>query len=283
MSDAAKLLRFAVEGERVRRAASALERVSPLLASGIRRAMPFLATRGASVALAYTRAMPIGDLLQDIARPIHATHVVATPAGGHGAIILDGGAIALILDGVLGGDGTALPTLDAAGLTTPQMALLSRVIDGVVKAFSEVLSKKFGLTLQPDNPDAEAAMTEGAPVACCLEFGSGTQVGRVILLLAKEALLGESESRETEKQQPLDARVAAVVGQVELEVVAELARVKMTLGRLSSLKAGDTIRLDVPVGGTVSVRAEGHTVLRGHPTTSAGQIAIRVAGGSESR
>lgn len=151
--------------------------------------------------------------------------------------------------------------------------------DGVVKAFSEVLSRKFGLTLQAEAPDAEAAISEGAPVACCLEIGEGAQVGRIVLLLAKEALLGDSDSRDEAERHPQDARVAAVVGQVELEMVAELARVRMTLGRISALKAGDTIRLDVPVGGTVSVRVDGRMLLRGHPTTSAGQIAIRVTGG----
>jgi flagellar motor switch protein FliM len=50
----------------------------------------------------------------------------------------------------------------------------------------------------------------------------------------------------------------------------------MTLGQLSSLRVGDTIRLEVPVGGAINVRADGRVVLRGHPTTSAGQIAVRI-------
>ncbi len=278
MTESAKLLRFAVEGDRVRRAASTLERISPLLASAVKRAMPFLASRGATVALSFARATPIGDLVAELSRPIHAAHFVSTPGGAHGAVVLDGGAIAMILDGVLGGDGTTPPTLDEAGLTGPQKALLARVLDGVTRAFSDVLAKKLGLTLQATAPDAEAAMTEGAPVACCLELGSGAQVGRVVLLLAKEALLGEADVRE-DAGHVSDPRVAAVVGQVELEIVAELARVRMTLGRISTLKVGDTIRLDVPVGAAVNVRVDGHKLLRGHPTTSLGQIAIRVASG----
>ena len=52
---------------------------------------------------------------------------------------------------------------------------------------------------------------------------------------------------------------------------------RMTLGHLSRLRVGDMVRLDVPVGGAINVRADGHVVLRGHPTTNAGQIAIRIA------
>ena len=52
----------------------------------------------------------------------------------------------------------------------------------------------------------------------------------------------------------------------------------MSLGRLSRLAVGDVIRLDVPVSAAVSVRADGQVLLQGHPTTSEGQIAIRVGG-----
>lgn len=280
MTPTTGLLRFAAEGERVRRATSALEQTSPLLGSALKRAMPFLASRGATVSLAFARAMPIGDLIGELPRPIHATRVVLAPGGSSGAIVLDAGAIATALDGVLGGDGRSPPLLQASGLTGPQSALMGRVVDGVVRSFSEVLVKKFGFGIRAVAPDADDATTEGAPVALSLELGGSEPQGRVILLLAKEALLSVTEARE-HPPHPSDPRVAAVLDSVELEVVAELARVKMTLGQLSRLRVGDTIRVDTPVGGKVSVRADGRVLLRGHPTTSGGQIAIRVVGGHE--
>ena len=144
MSEAAKLLGFAVEGARVRRAAGTLEQASAQLASALRRAMPFLARGGAQVSLVFARAIPIGELLGDLPRPIHASHLVVRPGGARGAIVLDAGLIALILDGVLGGDGSSPPQLEPAGLSPPQVALIARVIDGVVRSFSEVLSKRLG-------------------------------------------------------------------------------------------------------------------------------------------
>ena len=59
-----QLLRFALEGERVRKAARLLERESPRLASALRRAVPFLSRRRLPIALAYTRATPIAELLE---------------------------------------------------------------------------------------------------------------------------------------------------------------------------------------------------------------------------
>ncbi len=277
MSDAGKLLRFAAEGGRVRRAAAALEQASPQLASALRRSMPFLGRHGTPVALCFARAIPIGELLGDLPRPMHATHVAVTPGGSRGAVILDAGAIAMVLDGVLGGDGTAPPQLDPAGLSPPQVALVSRVVDGVVRSFSEVLARRFSVALQVSAPDSDDASSETAPVVCSFELGAGAQIGRVMLLIAKEALVGGAEERRDTPPSAVDPRVADVVEQVEIDLVAELARMKMSLGHLSSLRVGDTIRLDVPVGGAINVRADGRVVLRGHPTTNAGQIAIRIA------
>jgi flagellar motor switch protein FliM len=277
VTDAARLLGFAVEGARVRRAASSLEQASPHLASALRRAMPFLARSGAQVALCFARAIPAGELLGDLPRPVHATHLLVTPGGARGALILDAGAIAMVLDGVLGGDGSAPPQLEPGGLTAPQVALVSRVVDGVVRSFSEALSRRISIELHTRALDGDDASSEAAPVACTFEITSGSQVGRVVLLLAKEGLLGRSEASRDASTEAVDPRVAGVVEQVELDLVAELARMKITLGHLSRLRVGDTVRLDVPVGGAISVCADGRVVLRGHPTTSAGQIAIRIA------
>jgi flagellar motor switch protein FliM len=275
MSEAAGLLRFAAEGARVRKAASSLEQASSFLASALKRALPFLGGRGETVQLSFARAMPVGDLLGELSRPIHATRLVLDPGAAHGALVLDAGAISTILDGVLGGDGRTPPTLDPAGLSAPQIALVARVVDGIVRSFSEVLSRKFDITLRSIAPDADDAMAEGAPIACCLEITGGTQVGRVVLLLAKESLLTKAESREHPARAE-DPRVAAVVESVEVELVAELARTRMPIGALSRLQVGDTIRLEVPVGGVVDVRIDGRVLLRGRPTTQAGQIAIRL-------
>ena len=148
-----------------------------------------------------------------------------------------------------------------------------------MRSLSDVLSRKFDISLQIAAPNGEDASSETAPIVCSFELGAGPQLGRVMLLVAKEALLRGAEERQGNSPEGADPRVADVLGHVELELVAELARMPMSLGRIASLRVGDTLRLDVPVGGTVHVRAEGRSVLRGHPTTSAGQIAIRIERG----
>ena len=272
-----QLLRFALEGERVRRAVSVLERESPRLSAALRRAIPFLSRRGIPVALVSARAAPIGDLLEGISRPIHATHLVAMPANARGALLLDAGAIAICLDGVLGGEGREIPALNPAGLTGPQTALVSGLASGVAGAFSDALFVSIGIRLECRTAGVEDATAQSAPIACILEFGTQPNVGRVMLLLPKEALLASSDQLERIPGPSGDPRLAAVLAGVELELVAELGRVRIRLRDLAALKVGDTLRLDASVNGTVSVRANEHELMRGKPTTQSGRLAVKIA------
>jgi flagellar motor switch protein FliM len=272
----APLLRFALEGDRVRRAAKVLERESPRLVAALRRAVPFLSRRGVPITLCHARAMPIADLLESLERPIHVAHLVTKPGQAAGALLLDAGAVALFLDGVLGGDGQSLPTLNPSGLSAPQTALMAGLSNNIVRAFSATLEESIGLGLELREASLEQAQVESAPIACVLELGEGTRVGRIALLLAKEPLLTEAPDTEPTSAPARDERIAGVLENVELLLIAELGRVLMRVGDIAALAVGDTLRLDVPVSGLVSVSANGHELMRGRPTTSAGRIAVKV-------
>jgi flagellar motor switch protein FliM len=274
-----KLLRFALEGERVRRAAQVLERESPRLAGALRRALPFLGRRSVPISLSYSRAVPVAELLESLPRPIHATQLVITPGGGGGALLLDSGAIGLFLDGVLGGDGSSLPEL-APTLTAPQAALVGGLATGIVRAVSDALSTSLGMTLACRSAEIHDATVESAPIACLLELGSEDAIGRVAILLAKEPLLAACPELDPPSNAS-DPAVASVLEGVELDLVAELGSLPMRLFDVARLQVGDTLRLDAAVGATVSVRAEGHELFRGRPTTSGGRIALKLAGGHE--
>ncbi len=275
-----KLLRFALEGERVRRAAQVLERESPRLASALRRALPFLARRNVPIALLYSRAVPIAELLESMSRPIHATQLVITPGGGGGAILFDAGAIGMFLDGVLGGNGTHIPELAPSGLTAAQTALVAGLATGIVRTLSDSLTASLGMSLACRSTEIQDAMVASAPIVCLLELGGEGAVGHVAVLLAKEPLMAAWPESEV-LASAVDPRVVSVLEEVELDLVAELGSLRLRLGDVARLEVGDTLRLDAAVGATVSVRADGRELFRGLPTTSGGRIALKIAGGHE--
>lgn len=270
-------LRFALEGDAVRRAAAVIERESTRLATALRRSLPFLARREIPITLAWARAMPTGDLLRDLPRPFHISRLSVEPGDAPGALVLDASALGLVLDGVLGGDGRTLPTLNPAGLTSPQTALVTRIIDSLTAAIGEVLASRADVRIKLVAERAEVDGGDGAPLVCAFELGVDGSSGRVFLLLPKAAL-ATGASGEAARADPHDTRIQRALDGVDIELVVELARIPMKLRRLLSLRVGDTLSLDAVVGAPVNVFADERLLFRARPTTQSGRIAVRIEG-----
>lgn len=273
-------LQFAVAGEPVRRAVAVLEREQTRLVTALRRALPFLTRRDVPVALEWARAQTPAEVLRDLAPPAHVVHLAVEPGGAPGALMFDACALGQMLDGVLGGDGRALPILNPAGLTAPQSALVNRTVEGIVRALHETLHAHVGVRVEvaPGRPEAEGG--EGTPIACSFALGAPPAVGRVVLVLPKAALLARAGGAAPVAQ-PYDSRVTGALDDVDLELVVELARLPMKLAAVLALKVGDTIPLDVMVGHAVSVRADNRPLFRARPTTAGSHLAVRIEGGHE--
>ncbi|MEI8255917.1 MAG: FliM/FliN family flagellar motor switch protein [Deltaproteobacteria bacterium] len=268
------MLRVTAEGERARRATAVLGREMPRMEAALRRAVPFLARRDVPIAKVPPRSTLLRTALLEVASPFHATQIAIQPGANRGVLVFDAAAIAIFLDGMLGGDGTLLPDLAEAGLTPAQTALVARIASSVVDALNDTLAPtlhlRFGL-LPPANLDER---DESMLVACVLEPVVGERRGRVLFMLPKECLDTVAEAEP--EQLPVSAGVAAVLDDVEVDMRAELGRIRMSLSDLSMLRVGDTVRLDVGITEAVPVTVGDRTLFSGKPTTSSGRIAIRI-------
>ncbi len=272
------LLRTAVEaGGRARRALSVLERERRDLETALRRAVPFFARRGLEVRCGPVQLMPIAELRASLTTPQHLVELVTQPGGSRGALIFDGVAASLILDGVLGGDGRSLPELNPEGLSGAQAAVISRISEQILATFSDVLSVRAGMRLSRLTGHAVDVLGETPPAVCVLEVGPPDTAARIALAIAKDALVGELAQLPSHvDKDAVDPRIARSLLEAPLELVAELARIQMKLEDVLSLRVGDTLDVGLHVEGLVSVRAGDRLVLRGTPTRAGGQLAIRV-------
>lgn len=273
------LLRLSAEGARSRQAVGVLEKVAPHLCSALRRGLPFLTRRTQPIQVVWTKAAPIPELMEELGGPRHHVELVTQPGRARAGLVLDRGAIALTLDGVLGGDGSQPPDLDPESpeLSSPQLALVSRMSLGLVEVMSEFLAHRSGPRLLPRDPHVELP-DEAAPVGCLFRFGNDAFAGQVLLYISKDALTA-TQTRKALPRKPnpeADGRLSNSIGEAEIELVAELAKMRIGLADLAELRVGDTLRLNVPVDAEVRVHAEGRTILFGRPTSVAGQIAVRV-------
>jgi flagellar motor switch protein FliM len=275
-----QLITIAAEGSRVRRAIEILSESAQALEGAIRRAIPFIGRNALPVKVKSVQAVSLEATMDAVMKPWHSTQLAIEPGGSAGMLAFDGAAVAMVLDGLLGGEGKAPPPLTAALLTTTQTALMARVATGVCASFSEALARA-GLTLAPRAKSAPEAHGETAPITCIIEVGEGNHVGQLVLAIAKDALLARAGGETLKETDALDPRIAGTVERIEVELVAELGRARMRLHDIARLQPGQTLRLDAPLTGSVAVLAQGRTIFSGRPTAINGQIAVRLDRGHE--
>jgi flagellar motor switch/type III secretory pathway protein FliN len=269
------LLGLSAEGAAIRRAVGALDRFAPLMGPSIRRAIPFLTRRGVK----FTHAPSWGGTRLDIETALEGPLFVAeleTEGGARGLLILDAGVIVYLIEGILGGDGSKPPSLNPESLSPPQRALMSRMADQMLAGLLETIHAELGVRLRRSASTATEVAADTLLAAARVQLGPEEEAERrIVIALQKEALFGDDVAGTDGTG--IDPRVASAVENVELELIAELGRTRITLGDLTNLQVGDTLRLTVPVNGAVLVRAGGQVLMEGYPTTSGSQIAIRVA------
>jgi flagellar motor switch protein FliM len=273
MSDAHALLKLGMSGDRARRACDRLTAEQRGLEGAVRRALPYLVRRKVAVTAEPAAPALHADAVSGLARPFHVT-ALRVGVGGRsaGALILDGNAIASGLDGMLGSGNGEPPQLDPAGLSAAQAALAARLARGLVAAFDEVL-RRAGSALAIATE--AASDPQGALVVCSVRIGEGESAGHIVILLPAAAIEVHGRVDEASPQK-IDPKTHAAMNEVELEVVAELGRVRLPLARLASLRVGDMIRLPLPVDAPLRLHVGGHSLFEGKPTIRGSQIAVEV-------
>lgn len=288
-----------------------LRRAAPSIASGVRRAVPFLGRRRATAVAGSPKTLRASAFGKDLDDPYYVCSLAAEPGGSRAMLALDAHAIAFLLEGMLGGDGSDTPKLAKKGLSAPQRAFIDRIVTNVVSSVSGSLQKVLGLSLTKLPALGNEISADGVVVELPIEFHDATPkaveskkefslddfdvpsmrggrpsspggaeeanvLGTMFLAISKTALNAARAANLTKKLERVDPRIAATMRAVEVNVVAELGRIRLSLGDLSRLQVGDTLRLDVPVDGDVEVRVEEQALFRGQPTTHGSQLAIQV-------
>ncbi len=269
MSGSDALVRLGLSSDRARRATAVLAAERRSLESAVKRTLPYLSRRKIKVSALEPSPVIYGDALGELLAPMH---VMAVDVGGaRGALVVDGKAVAHGLDGVLGGSGE-LPELDPSGLSPAQSALAVRLARGLLEAFASVLGK-LGMRLTESAEDAGGA-PGGLLVACAVTIGEDETRGTILLLVPAGAV--PEGALGVPKVLLAQTRTAAAMAQVDVEVVAELGRVRLPLRRLAGLRVGDVVRLPLPLDTAATVRVSTSVIFRGKPTTSGPQIAILI-------
>jgi flagellar motor switch/type III secretory pathway protein FliN len=262
------LVRLGLDSPKAREAGDILWAERTRVEAAIRRAMPTLARVKNGVRVQQPTPALLADVLDAVCGPHYASPLVVGGTG-HGAFVLDGRAVALGIQSVLAGGKGEPPVLDPAGLSPAQRALASRLAGGLLAACREALASR-GLAIEPRPGDE---MPRGPLVAVRVLLGEGETPGEVVLLvpIAEVAAVARPPRPESKADAP-----SIDLAHVEIDVVVELGKAKLTLSHIGNLAVGDLVRVPLPLDAAARVRVGDKVLFRGRPTTSGHQIAIAI-------
>lgn len=259
-------------GERARKASERLGSASSELVLALRRSLPFLTRKRVAVvadparcALFSNLASAVPDVVFEVPFTVTGTRPSQREAA---ALVFDRIALARLLGGVLGGDDDIpRPSSDEPmKLSAAQSVLAARVCNGVLRAFMEVLESRIGVSASTGCAE-EASSGPCAVVVLALAGG-----GRIALAVSIAALVAPEAAAPAAP----DARMAAVLEDVEVDVVAQLGTVRMAIDTVANLAVGDVVPLPLALSERARVCAGGTVLFRGRPTASGTVIGIAI-------
>jgi flagellar motor switch protein FliM len=281
--DAPRPLDLTGRERQLRAAMQAMSHVAARFARAARRTLPFLVRRRARLAPEAVYICDAGSMRDTGEGPTFEVMLESEELGAWGSLSLNADAIALVLEGSLGGrDGASLSAV-ANELTLAQRALVGRIARSLAEDFASAVREEAGLSLAIISCHALAAGDpkdqpgpDGLAVDCLFQGIPGNPT--ITVSISAEAL--EAAAREHEVEQPVsaDPRMTEAVRDVPVEVVVELGRITLGLRRVLGLKVGQVLRLPTAVDDPVTVRVAGINKFAGSPVISRGQLSVEIKG-----
>ena len=260
------LAQLGTTGERSRRAQANLDRAASDLASALKRVLPFLTRKRVAVVAAPARTALFAELATAIPKLTFTMAVACGPNRTGGVIALDAFGAARLLDGTLGGGDVDPNAEENTQLSSAQSALAGRVVENVLKGFAEALKSRLGLVIEA--MPGTATTTAGAAAIVTLNLAGGGAVSLALPL----SVLDDSPA----VADPKDTGMADAMIDVEVDVIAELGKVRLPLSRIAGLAVGDIVQLSLPLDERARVSAGGAVLFRGKPKSAGASIGIEI-------
>jgi flagellar motor switch/type III secretory pathway protein FliN len=263
----------------VRQAMSTLTRVATAFARGTRRTLPFLVWRKSRLV---PQSVSIANPGADLGEERLALHAILQQEGGQAwaQVSLNDISLGLILEGSLGAVESKGDFSLGPDLTLAQRALSGRLIRALSDDLLAALRVEAAMGpmncsvyATPRDADDHPPKRDGLSVDCLIEGAPGAVI---TISVQAAALEGNSEDDEDTEEAQGDPRMAVVVQDIPVEVVAELGRVAIGLRSVLALEVGQVLRLSTAVDDPVRIDVAGLKKFTGVPVVSRGQLAIEI-------
>jgi flagellar motor switch protein FliM len=242
--------------------------------------------RSAEVSVGTVRVSKYSEFIRNLVVPTNLNLVHMKPLRGTSLFVLDPGLVFLVVDNLFGGDGRFHTRVEGRDFTQTEQRIIQRILEIIFetyeKSWEPVYPVKFEYIRSEMNTQfANIATPNEVVVSTTFTIELGPVSGEMHLCMPYAMiepirdLLTSSLQGETLEVDKRWVRLMTQQIQIaEVEIVADLATARVTLGDILNMKEGDMIPLSIP--DIISAKVDGTPVMECKYGVFNGQYALRV-------
>ena len=234
-----------------------MEVINERFARLLRVSMFNLVRRTAEISVGQVRVVKFVDFIRNLVLPTNMNLVQAKPLRGNALIIFDPNLVFLIVDTMFGGDGRFHSRVEGREFTQTEhriiQNMLSAVFEAYTKAWEPVFKLEFEFVRSELNPQfANIATPNELVVVSTFEIGFNEVGGAINICLPysmiqpiRELLFSAMQGDHLSEDKNWNHLLASQIKSAEIELIAVLGDVKLTVEDLMKVRVGDIIPLHV--------------------------------------
>lgn len=242
--------------------------------------------RSAEVSVGTVRVSKYSEFIRNLVVPTNLNLVHMKPLRGTSLFVLDPGLVFLLVDNLFGGDGRFHTRVEGRDFTQTEQRIIQRILEIIFetyeKSWEPVYPVEFEYIRSEMNTQfANIATPNEVVVSTTFTIELGPVSGEMHLCMPYSMiepirdLLTSSLQGETLEVDKRWVRLMTQQIQIaEVEIVADLATTRVSLGDILNMKVGDMIPLSIP--DIISAKVDGTPVMECKYGVFNGQYALRV-------
>ncbi len=263
-----------------------MEIVNERFARNFRTALAEFIRRNAQIGVGPVRVIKYSAFLRDIVAPTSINVVTATPLRGQALVIFDPKLVFAVIDAMFGGSLRLHGRIEGRDFSPTETRIIERLLAVTLAEYQRAWAPSYPFSFQHQRTElhpqfANIATPSESVVVTSFNIDMGGGGGELHLCFPystlepiRDLLYAQVQGDREESDARWLAKLTQQVQAAEVELAAELAHTRLTVGELRRLRVGDFVEL--PLKEIISVKVDGVPVMECRFGTVNGRTAVRI-------
>lgn len=242
--------------------------------------------RSAEISVGPVRVLKYSEFIRNMAVPTNLNLIKVNPLRGTALFVFDPNLVFLVVDNLFGGDGRFHTRVEGRDFTPTEQRIIQRLLEVTFDSYEKSWAPVYALKLEylraeMNTQFANIATPNEVVVATTFTIDLGSSQGEFHVCMPYsmvEPIRDLLSSSIQGDQMEVDTRwvklLSREIQQAEVELIANLSEVPVTLRQIVDMKVGDIISLDIPQA--IIAQVDGVPIIECKYGVLNGQYAIKV-------